>query len=139
MLLKEIKRFGHSHIQHLGDIFALVADFQSFVIVALTLALFAGNIDVREKMHLYFLDPVAAAGFTPSAFDIKGKTTGSVAADFGLFQIGEQIANMGKGSGVSRRIGAGRPANWRLSISITLSIYSRPVIWANLSGTRWVA
>ena len=50
-VFKKRHRFIHRHIQHFINVLALVLYFQRFTVVALTLAHFAGNIDIGQKVH----------------------------------------------------------------------------------------
>ncbi len=65
-------------------------------------------------MHFDLFDPVAAAGFAAPAFDIKTKTSGLIPAHFGFRQLGEQITDIAKNTGVGRRIGTRGAADGRL-------------------------
>ena len=70
-ILEILKALFHGHIQHFGDIFALVADFKSLAIIALALANIAGNVNIGQEMHLDFQKAIAGAGFAASAANIE--------------------------------------------------------------------
>ena len=59
-------------------------------------------------MHFDFDDPITLTGFTASAFDIEGKTSGRIAARFGFGQTCKPFADRGKGTGIGGGVGAGR-------------------------------
>lgn len=61
-MLKEFHRFLYGHIQYIVNGLSFVFYFQRLPIVPFALAHLAGNIDVGQKMHLYFDDAVALTG-----------------------------------------------------------------------------
>ena len=70
-VLEKVQRLLHRHIQHLGDILALVSHFQRLAVVARALAHLAGDVDVGEEMHLDLDDAVAVAVLAPAARDVE--------------------------------------------------------------------
>ena len=46
-ILKKLQSFFYSHIKYIIDIFALISDFQSFSVIALTAADFARHVYIR--------------------------------------------------------------------------------------------
>ncbi len=49
---EEDDRLFHGHVQHVRDGLFLILDFQRFAVVACALADLAGNVDVRQEVHL---------------------------------------------------------------------------------------
>ena len=82
LVLKIVQRFGHGHIQHLGDIFSFVVNFQRVPVVTGAVTNFAGYVHIRQEIHFNFINAVALAGFTASAFHVKAETSLFVTADF---------------------------------------------------------
>src|ERR1051326_5686595 len=65
-------------------------------------------------MHLDLDQPIPFAFLAASAFDIKAESTGMKTADLRCRQSGEQVADVIKHAGVSRRVAAGRAPDWSL-------------------------
>ena len=65
-------------------------------------------------MHFDFDNAVAAAGLTPSAFNIETESSLLKASQLGFRQTGEQIADVVEHPRISRRIGTRGSADWRL-------------------------
>ena len=82
LVLKIVQRFSHGHIQHLGDIFSFVVNFQCVPVVTGAVTNFAGYVHIRQEIHFNFINAVALAGFTASAFHVKAETSLFVTADF---------------------------------------------------------
>ena len=77
---------------------------QGITIIAGTMTYLAGNVYVRQKMHLYFIHTIAAASFTASAFNIKAEAPWLITAQFCFICLAEQFTNKIKNSGISSRI-----------------------------------
>ena len=128
-IAKEARGLIHRHIEHVGDVLALVSDLERLAIVAPAVADLALHIDVGQKVHLDLLHPLAFARLAAPAFDIEGKAPGVVAADARRGQPGEEIADRlqtrrCRSTGFERGV---RPIGvW--SMTIALSICSSPWI-----------
>src|SRR3989344_6944037 len=92
------------------------------MVVTRPLTLFAFNVNVGQKMHFYFFNPLSFALFASAAFDVKRKTAGLVAQSPGLARLGEYFADKRKRSGVSRGIGA-RGASYGRLVNTNHFIY----------------
>ena len=87
---------------------------QRLAVVALALADFAGDIDVRQEVHLDLDDAVALAGFAAPALDVEREAARPVAARLGLGQPGEPVADRREGAGIGGRVRPRRAADRRL-------------------------
>src|SRR2546428_7870390 len=103
---EEPERFLDGHLENVGDRHALVVDLERLAVVALAPAHLAGDVDVRQELHLDLDDPVAGARLTPTALDVEGEATGGVAAEARLGNGCEQLADRREEGRVRRR---GRP------------------------------
>ena len=99
------------HLEDVGDRAALVVDLERLAVVALALAHLARDVDVGEELHLDLEDPVALAVLAPPALDVEAEPAGLVAADPGLGNAREQLADRPEQPGVGGRVRAGRPAD----------------------------
>ena len=91
-IFKENSSFFHVHIQHVINALVLVLYFQCLSVIASALADFTRHVNIRQKVHLDLYNAVAAAGFTPSAFNVKAEP--SLAYSLAAFASGslrEQI------------------------------------------------
>ena len=93
---------------------ALVADGERFGVVALAAADFAGDIDVRQKIHFDAALAVALASLAASAFHIEAEAAGLVAALARFGQHGEELADRREDAGIGGGIRARRAADGRL-------------------------
>ena len=91
---EEVRRLVHCHVQHFGDVLALVAHLQGLPVVALALADLAGDENIRQEVHLDLQNAVAAAGLAPSAPDVEAEAARAVAPAFGLLGGGEQVPDV---------------------------------------------
>ena len=110
-IFKEGQGFVHGHIQHLVDVLALILDFQGLPVVALTLADLAGDVDVREEVHLDLDEAVSGAGLAPPAPHVEGEAARPVAPGLGVGGRGEEVPDVVKEAGVGGGVGAGRTAD----------------------------
>ena len=111
---EELHRLVHGHLQHVGDVLALVPDLQGLPVVAPALAHLAGHEDVRQEVHLDLQHAVAGAGLTPAAPDVEAEPARAVAPALGLLGGGEQVPDVVEEAGVGGGIGPGRPADGTL-------------------------
>lgn len=63
------------------------------MVVPLAMAFGTSDIDVWKEMHFDFVDTIALTVFAAATFDIKTKTAGFVASDFGLGLGGKQLSD----------------------------------------------
>ena len=69
---------------------------------------FAGNVNIRQKVHLDLDNAVALARFAATAFDVETESTLAVSSDFCLIRLRKKVANVIKYAGICRRIAARR-------------------------------
>ena len=113
-VLEEVAGLVDGHVEDFGDIAALEAHIEGLGVVALAVALFAGHVDVREELHLDFLDAVAGADLASAALDIEGEASGLVAAQLGVVGHREDLADEVEESGVGGGVRARRLADGAL-------------------------
>ena len=109
--LEEFQRVFHRHVQHIGDALALELHFQRFAVIACALALFAGDIDIRQEVHLDFDQPITAARLAPPALDVEAEAAWLIPARAAFREPCKPIPDVGKSPGVSGWIGTRRAAN----------------------------
>ncbi len=69
--MKEFNSFIYRHVEHIGNGFSFVPNFQSFAVVTPAIALFAMHIHIGQKVHFYHAHTTAFAYIATSAFYIK--------------------------------------------------------------------
>ena len=74
--LEEVQRLVDRHLQHVGDVLALVVDLQRLAVVALALADLARHVDVGQEVHLDLQDAVALARLAAAALDVEAEAPG---------------------------------------------------------------
>src|SRR3546814_19728277 len=66
----------HRHVQHVGDGHALELYFEGSAIVARSVADVAGDLEVRQEVHLDFQQAVALTGSAAEALPIEAEPAG---------------------------------------------------------------
>ena len=116
--IEKLKRRLNGHVQHLGNVFALVQNFQSFAVVTLAVADIARHIHVGQEVHFHFHHAVALTSLAASAAvrsaDVKAKATGAIAAFARYGYLGHEVAYVREHAGVSSGVAARCTANGRL-------------------------
>ena len=113
-VLEEGQGLFHRHLQHLVDVLALVAHLQRLPVVPLALAHLAGDIDIRQEVHLNLDESIPGAGLAPSSPDVEGKPPSIVAPALGVLGGGEQLSDVVEQPGIGGRVGPGGTADRRL-------------------------
>ena len=137
-MLEELQGLLDGHVQDVGDRAALEADLQRLAVVALAVALFAGDVDVRQEVHLDLDLPVAAADLAAPALDVEAEAARLVAPRSRLLGLGEEVADHVEQARVGGRVRARRPADRRLvdgdDLVQLLEAVHRPVGAGALAG-----
>ena len=100
--------FADGHFQHIGDVLALVVNFERFPVVAPAVAALAGYIYVGQEIHFDLFNTVAATLLAAAAFHVKGEPALTVTADFRLRHLRKQLPYRVEHFGVRSGIGSGR-------------------------------
>ena len=90
------------------DIRHAVFDRERLHIVARPLTDFARHIDIRQEIHLDFLQSAALAGFTAAAPHIETEMAGGIFFPLCFSCRREQVANQAEHAGICRRVGTRR-------------------------------
>ena len=111
---KESECLRDAHVEYLGDVLTVVGDLERLPVVARTVAHLAGNVDVRQEVHLDLDLAIAFAGLAAPARNVEAEAAGTVAARAALGRAGEQGAQIVPEADVGGRVGAWRAADGRL-------------------------
>ena len=84
---------ANRQLQYLVNILPVIADFQNPALEPRATALFADQLDIRQKLHLHGNRPVALTRFAASSRHVKGKMAGGVATAFRIRRIRENFPN----------------------------------------------
>ncbi len=114
LLAKKFQSFGNGKIQNVGQTLALIADLQHLVPKTFALTLGAGDVHVREKLHLDFFKALAFARLAASALDVEREGTRRIATDPRQFGSRQEPPHRVERLGVGEQVGARRGANGRL-------------------------
>ena len=87
---------------------------QRIAVIACTVADFAGNVNVRQEIHLYLIHAIALAGLAASSLHIKAEASCLIASQLGLIGLAEELADKIKNAGIGCRIGARCTSDWGL-------------------------
>src|SRR5687767_2036834 len=113
-VLEELERVLDRHAEDVRDVLSLVVDLERLAVVALPGADLAGHVHVGEELHLDLDDPVARARLAPPALHVEGEAAGRVAADPGVGDLAEDVADRREEAGVGRGVRARCAADRRL-------------------------
>ena len=86
---KERERLADLKVQHFGDGFSLVGDFQRLAVETAAAACGAGDPCIRQEMHLDLEAAVALAALATSADRVETEAPGSISALLGERQFGK--------------------------------------------------
>ena len=126
----------YGHFQHVVDALALIFDFERLAVVAPPLAHVARDVDVRQKVHFDFDDPVALTGLAAAALDVEREPSGAEAAHLGVLRGGVKLADVGEYAGIRRRVGARRAPDGGLIDLDHLVERLNPADFPARAGTR---
>ena len=104
-VFKQFQRIGGGEIEDVVDAVSLVADGESFGIVATAAAEFAGDVNIGQEIHFDAAQAFALAGFAAATFDVEAEAARLVAAFAGFRKHGEKLAYRGEDTGVGGGIG----------------------------------
>ena len=113
-ILEELHRTVDGHIQHIGNGLAFKAHFQRLAVIAFAVAHLARHIHIRQEIHLNAFVAVALASLAASATDVEGEASRLISTYLRFGQADKQIADIGKHTGISGRIGTRRSSQRRL-------------------------
>src|SRR5690349_22506439 len=83
------QRLTHRQLQHFVNVFSAITNFKHAALEPRAAALFANQLDVGEKLHLYGDRAVALAGLAAPAGNVEREMAGRVATALGVGCIGE--------------------------------------------------
>ena len=112
--LEEVGGLGDRHLEHFGDVLALVVHAQRVAVVALAVAHLAVDVHVGQEVHLDLDRAVARARLAAPALDVEAEPAGLVPAHLRLARLAEERADAVEDARVGRRVRARRAADRRL-------------------------
>ena len=114
LVTEERKGLVHRQVEDVGDRLPAQGHLQYLRTEPPAVAVRAGEIDVREELHLHLFEAFAPAGLAAPAGDVEGKMTRAEAAPASIFRCRQQLADGVEGLGVGERVGPGRAADGTL-------------------------
>ena len=106
---EQLQRLLDIHLQHFRNRPVLELDLQRFVVVPMTLADRTGDPHIGQEVHFQPIGSIPLTRFTSTARHVEAEAAGLVAAQLGLRQLGEQVADVVEDFDVRPRIGTRRP------------------------------
>ena len=103
-MLEELNALINSHFQYIIYRLSLIMHIKGLAVVALTLAHLAGNVNIRQEVHLYLDYTVTLAGFAASALDIERKATACIAMSLSIGSFGKKLADIAEYARICCRI-----------------------------------
>ena len=113
-VLEQRQRLVDGQLEHVGDRLAAVLDLERLAVVAPSLALLAGHVDVGQEVHLDRDHAVALARLAAPALHVEREAARLEAARLRLGHHREQIADEREQPGVGGRIRSRRAPDRRL-------------------------
>ncbi len=114
LVLEERQALLAGEVEHLCDRVALPGHVEGVPVVARPLADLAGDVHVRQEVHLDADGPVAGTGLAAPATDVEGEAPRSVAPDLRLVRLAEQPPDVVEDSRVGGRVRPRGPPDGRL-------------------------
>ena len=74
------RRLFNRHIQHIGDVLAVIGDFQGLLVIAPATAHIAADVDIGQEAHLHFNASLSGTGLAAPPLHIEREPTGFIAA-----------------------------------------------------------
>ena len=105
--VEELDGLVDGHVEHVGNVFAFVLNFESFFFEPCAVAFVAKEVEIGHELHAYGDVAFALAGFAAAAFGVEGEVSGFVATGFGERLVGEELAYLVVGFDVCGRVAAG--------------------------------
>ena len=109
---EELDGVFDGHVQHVGDVLAVVQNLERFLLVAVAFAGWAGDFDVGHERQLRYDLAIAAALFTTSTLHVEAELRRRVAAFLRFVGASEQLANVVVEPNVRRRVRTRCAADW---------------------------
>ena len=103
-VLEKLYTLINSHFQNIVNGLSLIMDFQCLTVIALALADFTGDINIRQEVHFYLDYTVALAGFTASSLDIEGESSAGITMSLSVGSFCKQITDIAENSGIGCRV-----------------------------------
>ena len=103
---EEFRAVLDRHVEHIGNRLALEMHVQRLAVIALALAGLAGDVDIRQEVHLDLDDAVALAGFAAPALDVEAEPARRITARFRFRQAGIPVPDRAEGAGIGGGVGA---------------------------------
>ena len=113
-IFEQRQRLVDGEVEYLGDRLAAVMHLESLPVVTESLALLARDVDIGQEVHLDRNDAVALARLAAAALHVEREAPRLEPARLRIGHHGEQIADEGEETRVSRGIAARRAADRRL-------------------------
>src|SRR4051812_4911712 len=108
---EELGRLLDRHVEHLRDRLALEVHLERLAVVPRAVTHLAGDVDVREEVHLDLDSAVTGARLAAAALDIEGESPRLVPADLRLGRLREQPADVVEDARVRRGVRSRRAAD----------------------------
>ena len=112
--LEKLGCLRNRHVQHFGNIFALVQDLKGLTVIACAITDFTRNIHIRQEVHFNLDGAIALAGFTATALNVEAKPAGLVSTHLGLLGFGKKVTDLVEHARISSRVRPGGTPNRRL-------------------------
>jgi len=104
-LAEELVGLGNGHVEHLCDVLPRIAHFKRLLVETPTAALFAGDVDVRQKTHLKLADAIASARLATPALHVEAEAPRRVPTCLCTFGLCKEFTDVGEESYIGSWIG----------------------------------
>ena len=111
---KELSGLVDGHVEDVADVLVLVLHLERGAIVACAVAFWTIDVDGGQEAHFEGFDPRALAAFAAPALYVEGEAPGLVAAHFGQWGFGEELADISEDVRVGGWVAPWGATEWRL-------------------------
>ena len=103
-MLEKFQSILDTHVKHITDALAFVANFQRFTVEALTLTSLAVHVNIWQEIHFNDAKTTTFTSLTASAFHIERETSWLVATNFAFRKVGKKLSYLGPYTSIGSRI-----------------------------------
>jgi hypothetical protein len=111
LVLEECHALFNRHVEHFGDVLAVILHFERVLVVTRAFARGAGDFDVWQERELRCDGAFALAFFAATTFDIEAERGGCKTTLYGIQCLGKQFANRVVKADIRRRVRSRRSAD----------------------------
>ena len=113
-MLEKFQGILYTHVEHIADALAFVANFERFTVEALSLTGLTVHVNIWQEVHLNDTKTSTFTSLAAPAFHVERETTGLIATNFTFRQVGKELSYLGPYTSVGCWIRTRGTTDWTL-------------------------